>query len=134
MRIDSMFRQSLSASSSDLSTLRGRLRGLETEIERLGRKAGHHASASLPAVGDHINEAVVSAVEDILARLRAGGRRVGDEAWRLANDAARLGGNVGSKALERANDEIGYRPLTTLAVAVGIGILIGLAGAKHRAS
>jgi ElaB/YqjD/DUF883 family membrane-anchored ribosome-binding protein len=127
-----MFRQSSFGSASDLSTLRGRLRGLETEIERLGRKAGHHASASLPAVGDHINEAVVSAVEEVLARLRAGGRRAGDEAWRLANDAARLGGKVGSKAVERANDEIEYRPFTTLAIAVGLGILIGLAGARHR--
>jgi hypothetical protein len=50
---------------------------LETEIERLGRKAGHRASANLPAVGDHISEAVVLAVEDILARLRVGGRSVG---------------------------------------------------------
>jgi hypothetical protein len=114
-----MFRQSSSASAPDLATLRGRLRALETEIERLGRKAGHRASANLPAVGDHISEAVVSAVEDILARLRVGGRSVGDGAWRFANDAARLGGKVGSNALERASNEIEYRPLTTLAVASG---------------
>jgi hypothetical protein len=134
LRIDSMFRQNSSGSAPDLAFLRGRLRALETEIERVGRKAGHRASVSLPAVGDHINESVAAAIEGILARLRMGGRRAGDGAWRFANDAARVGGEVGNNVLQRASNEIEFRPLTTLAIALGLGILIGLAGAKRRAS
>jgi hypothetical protein len=56
----------------------------------------------------------------------------GDEAMRFGNDAAALGVKVGNDALRRVADEIEYRPLTMLAVAVGVGILIGMAGAKSR--
>lgn len=127
-----MFHQRSSAFAPDLAALRGRVRALENDIERLGRKAGRRASTSLSAAGDQVSDAVASAVNEILDRLRSGGRVAGDEALRLGNDAARLGAKAGNDALQRVAEEIEYRPLTTLAVAIGVGILIGMAGARSR--
>ena len=45
-----------------------------------------------------------------------------DEAVKLGNEAAKLGND----ALRRLSREVEHRPLVTLAVAVGVGILVGL--------
>jgi ElaB/YqjD/DUF883 family membrane-anchored ribosome-binding protein len=127
-----MFHQRSSTFAPDLAALRGRVRALENDIERLGRKAGRRASTSLSAAGEHVSDAVTSAVDEVLDRLRSSGRMAGDEALRLGNDAARLGMKAGNDALRRMAEEVEYRPLTMLAVAVGVGILIGMAGAKSR--
>jgi ElaB/YqjD/DUF883 family membrane-anchored ribosome-binding protein len=127
-----MFHQRSSTFAPDLAALRGRMRALENDIERLGRKAGRRASTNLSAAGDHVSDAITSAVDEVLDRLRSSGRIAGDEALRLGNDAARLGMKVGTDTLQRMTDEVEYRPLTMLAVAVGIGILIGMAGVKSR--
>jgi ElaB/YqjD/DUF883 family membrane-anchored ribosome-binding protein len=50
----------------------------------------------------------------------------------LGNEAAKFGAKVGNDALERVASEVERRPLVTLAVAIGIGILIGMAGAATR--
>jgi len=49
-----------------------------------------------------------------------------DEAAKLGNSAAKLGDDV----LRRLSQEVEHRPLVTLAVAVGVGILVGLG--SHR--
>ena len=51
---------------------------------------------------------------------------VGDEAAKIGSEAAKLGNN----ALRRLSKEVEHRPLVTLAVAVGVGILVGLV--SHR--
>jgi ElaB/YqjD/DUF883 family membrane-anchored ribosome-binding protein len=56
----------------------------------------------------------------------------GDEAVRFGNEAARFGAKVGNDALERVASEVEHRPLITLAVAIGVGILIGMAGGMAR--
>jgi ElaB/YqjD/DUF883 family membrane-anchored ribosome-binding protein len=45
---------------------------------------------------------------------------------RFGNDAA----GFGNDALNRLSTEVEHRPLMTLAVAVGVGILIGIAGRR----
>ena len=127
-----MFHQRASTFSPDLRAIEGRLRALESEVERVGRKAGRRASAGLSAAGEQLGDAVAAAVNDLVERLRSGRRIAGDEALRLGSDAARLGAKVGNDALQRVTEEIEYRPLTMLAVAIGIGILIGMAGSKSR--
>jgi ElaB/YqjD/DUF883 family membrane-anchored ribosome-binding protein len=129
-----MFHHRSSAFTPNVAALESRLRALESDIERLGRKAGRQASARLTTAGDRVGDAVASAVNDIVDRLRSGGRVAGDEAMRLGNDAARYGTKLGNDALDRVADEIEQRPLITLAVAIGVGILIGMAGgiAKGR--
>jgi hypothetical protein len=129
-----MFHHRSSAFAPDLSAIEGRLRSLENEIERVGRKAGRSASAGVSSAGDQIGEAIASAVSEIVDRFRSGRRLAGDEAVRFGNEAAKFGAKFGNDALERVASEVEHRPLITLAVAVGVGILIGMAGgmAKRR--
>ncbi|HEY4406819.1 MAG TPA: hypothetical protein VGN55_19410 [Xanthobacteraceae bacterium] len=129
-----MFHQRSSAFAPSISAIEGRLRALEGELERVGRKAGRRASANASAAGDHIGDAIASAVTEIVDRFRSGRRLAGDEAMRFGNEAAKFGAKFGNDALERVASEVEHRPLVTLAVAVGVGILIGMVGgaAKRR--
>jgi ElaB/YqjD/DUF883 family membrane-anchored ribosome-binding protein len=127
-----MFHQRSSAFAPSISAIEGRLRALEKEIDRVGRKAGRRASDNVSAAGDHIGDAIASAVTEIVDRFRSGRRLAGDEAVRFGNEAAKFGAKVGNDALERVASEVEHRPLVTLAVAIGVGILIGMAGAKSR--
>src|SRR5579864_8645087 len=118
-----MFHQRSSAFDRNISALEGRLHALENQIEKLGRKAGRGASAGMSAAGDQIGDAIAVAVNEIVDRFRSGRRVAGDEAVRLGNEAAKFGAKVGNDALERVASEVERRPLVTLAVAIGIGIL-----------
>ncbi len=72
------------------------------------------------------------ALSDLVDRFRGGARSVGGEATRFGQDAARFGHEatkLGGDALRRVSTEIERRPLVTVAIAVGVGLLIGLGGA-----
>jgi ElaB/YqjD/DUF883 family membrane-anchored ribosome-binding protein len=129
-----MFHHRSSAFDRNISALEGRLHALENELEKIGRKAGRRASAGASAAGDHIGDAIASAVTEIVDRFRSGRRLAGDEAVRFGNEAAKFSAKVGNGALERVASEVEHRPLVTLAVAIGVGVLIGMAGgiAKRR--
>ena len=58
---------------------------------------------------------------------RKGRQAAGDQAGRLGNQALDLGAKYGSNALQRVASETEHRPLITVGVALGIGILIGAA-------
>lgn len=128
-----MFHQRSSAFAPNIAAIEGRLHALEDELQRFSRKAGRRASAGMSTAADSVGEAVAAAVSEIVDRLRSSGRMAGDEAVRLGNDAARFGARVGNDALRRVADEVEQRPLVTIAVAIGIGILIGMASTKGRA-
>jgi hypothetical protein len=123
-----MFHHRSSAFATKVSAVEGRLRALENELERIGRTAGRHTSSGMSAAGDHVGDAIASAVTEIVDRFRSGRRLAGDEAARFGNEAAKFGAKLGNDALHRMASEIEHRPLVTLAVAVGVGILIGMAG------
>jgi ElaB/YqjD/DUF883 family membrane-anchored ribosome-binding protein len=130
-----MFHHRSSAFDRNISALEGRLHALENELERLGRSAGRRASAGMSAAGDHVGDAIAAAVAEIVDRFRSGRRLASDEAVRFGNEAAKFGAKVGNDALQRVATEVEHRPLVTLAVAIGVGVLIGMAGgiAKRRA-
>jgi ElaB/YqjD/DUF883 family membrane-anchored ribosome-binding protein len=127
-----MFHQRSSAFAPNISALEGRLHALEKELEKMGRGAGRRASAGVSAAGDHIGDAIASAVTEIVDRFRGGRRLAEDEAVRFGNEAAKFGAKVGNDALQRVASEVEHRPLVTLAVAIGVGILIGMAGGMAR--
>ena len=127
-----MFRHRSSAFATNVSAIEGRLRALENELERIGRTAGRHTAAGMSAAGDHVGDAIVSAVTEIVDRFRSGRRVAGDEAMRFGNEAAKFGAKVGNDALQRVASEVEHRPLVTLAVAIGVGVLIGMAGGAAR--
>jgi ElaB/YqjD/DUF883 family membrane-anchored ribosome-binding protein len=59
-------------------------------------------------------------VPDAADSVRNGADAMSDEAARMTGDAVR-----------RIEDEVGQRPLLTLAIAAGIGFLAGMAGRRH---
>ena len=123
-----MFHHRSSAFATNVSAIKGRLRALENELERIGQTASQRTSAGLSAAGDNVGDAIASAVTEIVDRFRSGRRLAGDETARFGNEVAKFGAKVGNDALHRMASEVEHRPLVTLAVAVGVGILIGMAG------
>jgi hypothetical protein len=119
-----MFHHRSSAFATNVSAIEGRLRALENELERIGRTAGRHTSAGISAAGDHVGDAIATAVTEVVDRFRKGRRLAGEEATRFGNEAAKFGND----ALQRMASEVEHRPLVILTVAVGVGILIGMAG------
>ena len=65
---------------------------------------------------------------------RIGLSLAGDGAMRAANQTVRFGGKIGNDALHRIASEVEHRLLVTLGIAIGVGILIGIAGAGVSAA
>jgi hypothetical protein len=94
-------------------------------LNSIGKRAGRNASASASAASAQIAEAIGPILNDLGERFRRGQRYAVDEAASLGSDAVKFGGRVGTDALHRLAAETKKQPLLTLAVAVGVGILIG---------
>jgi hypothetical protein len=110
--------------SADLGEVEQRLWALERHLERLGGRTSRSAALAADRVGDSI----ASALSNIAERFRGSAGSVGDEAAKIGNEAAKLGND----ALRRLSREVEHRPLVVLAVAVGVGLLVGLAAARRR--
>jgi ElaB/YqjD/DUF883 family membrane-anchored ribosome-binding protein len=95
-----------------------RLRSLEQQLERVGGRT----SASTAEVAERAGAAIGPVLSSIADRFRGGTHSMSDEAAKLGNDA-----------LRRLSNEVEHRPLVTLAVAVGMGILVGLASRSAAA-
>jgi HEAT repeat protein len=109
----------------------GHLRAIERELADIGRKAGRRASANVSAAGDQIAEAISPILNEILDRFRGGRRAAVEGAASLGDEAVKIGARVGDDALGRLARQTRQRPLLTLAVAIGVGILIGTASRRH---
>ncbi len=111
-----MFRRSPypPAISSNLREIERRLRALEGQLQRVGSRTS--AGAAFAAEG--IGEAIASSLSSIAERFRG----------TSSSEAAKMG----DQALRRVSAEIENRPLMMLAVAAGVGILVGLS--LHRRS
>jgi ElaB/YqjD/DUF883 family membrane-anchored ribosome-binding protein len=89
-----------------------RLRSLEQQLERVGDRT----SESTAEIAERVGAAIAPVLSSIADQFRGGAHSMGDEVAKLGNDV-----------LRRLSNEIKHRPLVTLAVAVGVGILVGLA-------
>ena len=115
---------------SDFATIERRLRALEQRLERLGSvavKASANGSHGLMQAADRVADVVAAAFGDAADRMRGGAHSVGDEASRFGKEAARLG----SDAAQRLSREVSERPLFILGIAIGLGVLVGLAGRRR---
>jgi ElaB/YqjD/DUF883 family membrane-anchored ribosome-binding protein len=112
----SRFNQLISAEAGEIER---RLRALEKRLNI----AGARASTSARDTAENLGDAIASALTGWADRFRQGASTVGDQSSALGRDAARLG----TVAINRIADETGRRPLFALGVAVGVGILIGIA-------
>jgi hypothetical protein len=126
-----MFHHRSSVFAPRISVIEGHLRALEKELEKVGRGAGRRTSAAASAAGDQLSDAITTILSEMVDRFRNGRRLAGDEAARLGNEAFRVGTRIGNETLHRIATEVEHRPLATLAVAIGAGILIGFAGRRR---
>jgi ElaB/YqjD/DUF883 family membrane-anchored ribosome-binding protein len=129
-----MFHQRSSAFGPRVTAIQQHLGAVEKELEKIGRLAGSRGSAAAVAAGEQIGEAVSTILSDMMDRFRDRGRAAGDQAARLGTQALKLGSSYGSGALQRVSAEVEDRPLLTVGIALGIGILIGAAVLSNMAS
>jgi len=110
-----------------VTAIQQHLGAVEKELEKIGRIAGRRTSIAAVGAAEQIGDAVSTIVNDMMDRFRRGRQMAGGQAGRLGNQALDLGAKYSNDALRRIADEIENRPLVTIAVALGIGILIGAA-------
>jgi ElaB/YqjD/DUF883 family membrane-anchored ribosome-binding protein len=108
-----------SQSSEDIVAIEELMHDLETRLRRLNSKAKTEVSGASEDVSDFVSEALAG----IASRLRDGAESVTTS---ITDEAAR----AGSEAVKKIWDEIEHRPLVTLAVAAGIGYLLGIIGRR----
>lgn len=106
-------------SSDDIVAIEELMHDLETRLRRLNSKAKTEVSG---ASGD-ISEFVTQALARIAEQVRDGTQTATHS---LADEAAQ----VGTDALKKIWEELERRPLATLALAAGVGYLLGLIGRR----
>jgi ElaB/YqjD/DUF883 family membrane-anchored ribosome-binding protein len=121
------------AISAEIGNIDQRLRSLERQLERVGGRSAANAAQA----ADRVGETIVSALQGMADRLQGGANSVRDEVAKIGSEtAAKIGSEaakLGNHSLRRLSNEVEHRPLVMLAVAVGVGILVGLAS-HHRAT
>ncbi len=122
-----MFQYRKSDFAPSVAAIQKHLGAVEKELERIGRITGRQTSDAAAKASDQIGDAISTILSEMVDRFRKGGQVAGDQAGRLGSQALDLGSKYGSDALERMADQAESRPLMTIGVALGIGILIGAA-------
>src|SRR5262249_4524756 len=108
--------------STNIRQIEQRVRSLEQRLA----EAGGRTSASAAEVAELIGNAVVPVLNRLADGFRGGANSMSDEATKLGHAVAELGND----ALRRLSHAGKHRPLPTVAVAVGVGILWGLASGR----
>jgi hypothetical protein len=122
-----MFQYRSNSFGPSVNAIQNHLGAVEKELEKIGRIAGRRGSAAATAAGAQIGDTISSVLSDMIERFRERGEAAGDQASRLGNRALKLGAGYGSDAPARVSAQAEDRPLITVGVALGIGILIGAA-------
>jgi ElaB/YqjD/DUF883 family membrane-anchored ribosome-binding protein len=122
-----MFQYRKSNFAPSVAAIQKHLGAVETELEKIGRMAGRQTSDAAAAASDQIGDALTTILSEMVERFRKGGQAAGDQAGRLGNQALDLGAKYGSDALDRVASQAEERPLFTIGIALGVGILIGAA-------
>jgi ElaB/YqjD/DUF883 family membrane-anchored ribosome-binding protein len=105
--------------ANDIVNIEREIGELMHDIEARIGKLQALAKRSAKDAAEGATEFVSDTVNDAADRVRNGANTVSDEASRMAGDAIR-----------RIEDEVGHRPLLTIAIAAGIGFLAGMAGRR----
>jgi len=125
-----MFQHRPAAFDQRLGVIADQLRAIEKQLGGMTRTARDGAAAGASSAATQFAEAVGAILGDGLERLRRGRKLAADKAASFGNEAARIGARVGNDALEQVAAQSKSRPFFTLAVAVGVGILIGAAARR----
>ncbi len=110
------------AVSAEVGEIERRLRSLEKNLEKIGARASTHARDTAEGLGD----AVASALFGWADRFRQSTSALGDQSAEVGRDATKVGARLGRGALTTVSGETERHPFFALAVAIGIGVLIGM--------
>jgi hypothetical protein len=110
-----------------MSAIAGHLRAIEKELSGIGKSASRRATAGASAAGSQIADAIGPILNEIVDRFGRGQRVAVDQALSFGNEAINVGAGIGNNALGRIAAQAKTRPMSTLAVAIGVGLLIGFA-------
>jgi ElaB/YqjD/DUF883 family membrane-anchored ribosome-binding protein len=125
-----MFRHRSTDFDTRVGSIASHLRAIEKELEGIGRSAGRRASARAFSAGDQITDVVGPILNELLQRFGRGQRVAVDQAASFGNDAINVGARLGNGAIGRVAIQAKHRPMATLAVAIGVGLLIGFAARR----
>ncbi len=107
------------AISSEVGDIERRLQVLQNGLEKLRARSTANARDTADSLGDAVSSALLGWSD----RFRQGASSIGDQSAAFGKDAARYG----AAALSQISKETEQRPLVAVAVALGVGILIGMA-------
>ena len=122
-----MFQPRSSEFDPRVSAIVDHLRAIEKEVGAIGKIAGRRASSGASTAASQIVDAIGPILNDLTDRLRRGQRAALDEATSFGIEAVQAGARASKDALDRVGDQAKQRPISTMGVAIGIGILIGFA-------
>ena len=122
-----MFQHRATQFDPRVSAIAGHLRAIEKELGGIGRSASRNASASASTEGNQIAEAIWPMLNDIIDRFGRGQHAAVEEAASFGNEAVKTSARIGNDALGQIATHAKTRPLAAFAVAIGVGILIGVA-------
>lgn len=111
-----MPKRSKSSKAAEIARIEGLIDDLENRLRRLNNSAHDEAAGA----SNDINQFIGAAVEGMMDRVR-------DRANSFTEQAANSASKAGIDAYKRVIDEAEQYPLATLAVAAGIGFLLGAA-------
>jgi hypothetical protein len=126
-----MFQHRASQFDPRVAAIAGHLRAIENELGSLGKSAGRRASSGVSNAGNQIVEAIWPILNEIGDSFRRGQGVAVDQAASFGNEAVKRGTQMGSDALGQIADHARRRPLITLAVAIGVGALIGAVARRN---
>jgi hypothetical protein len=107
------------AISSEFGDIEQRLQALQRGVEKFGTLVSSNTHNSAGG----LSEAVASALSSWADRFRQSASSLSDQSAAFGKDAARYG----TATLNQISAETEQRPLIAVAVALGVGILIGMA-------
>jgi ElaB/YqjD/DUF883 family membrane-anchored ribosome-binding protein len=129
-----MFHYRSSDFSPSMKAIQKHLGAVEKELENIGRIAGRRGSAAASVASEQVGDAITTILNEMINRLREQGRAAGNQAARIGDQAVKTSTAYGADAMQRVAAEVEGRPLITLGVALGLGILIGAAVLRNRSS
>jgi hypothetical protein len=111
-----------------IAALKGQIRKIESDLDSAWRTTGRTNDVGTTATtASQIVDAIVPILSQVIEHFTRNPRVTVDEVANFGKEATRIGSKIGTNAFEQIATRTKERPLLILAVAVGVGILVGIA-------